>query len=156
LESLGLRERRGCGQCRSFAIDPVKPNVRDVRPLVQHLLMLPSAAQQFQLEVVFSLVSPSGKQGCNTHDRASDNLSILGGGVATIGPGPKNANASGSKRRMTPLSRSAPGSKDLFFHAKDLFVAAMERKRPRPLKAGAKLAERLEVEFGPFRSASSR
>src|SRR5262245_33467137 len=30
------------------------------------------------------------------------------------------------------------------------------RKRPRPLMAGGKLAERLEVEFGPFRSASSR
>src|SRR5262249_10450428 len=30
------------------------------------------------------------------------------------------------------------------------------RKKPRPLMARGKLAERLEVEFGPFRSASSR
>ena len=54
----GHRGHRGCGQYHSFAIDPVKPNVRDVRPLVQRLLMLPSAARQFQLEVVSSWTFP--------------------------------------------------------------------------------------------------
>src|SRR5262249_2438256 len=39
-------------------------------------------------------------------------------------PGPKYANASGSRRRMASLCRFAP-SEDLFICAKDLFVAAM-------------------------------
>ena len=42
---------------------------------------------------------------------------------------------------------------DLFICAKDLFVAAMERKRPRPLKARASKAERDRRLFGPSRSA---
>jgi hypothetical protein len=45
---------------------------------------------------------------------------------------------------------------DLRHCAKDLFVAAMERKKAPTIKGRGKLAERLEVEFGPFRSASSR
>ena len=104
-------------------------------------------------------------------------------------PGPKYANASGSRRRMAPLSHSDPvlrfvrqrqrfvrrcqgrdpghtgiragrgplalrcGDKPhrraerplgrsipwwvLFVHAKDLFITAMNGKKPRPLKAGA-------------------
>jgi hypothetical protein len=32
----------------------------------------------------------------------------------------------------------------------------MDGRRPQPFKAGTKLAERLEVEFGPFRPAASR
>src|SRR5262245_45584501 len=43
----------------------------------------------------------------NAQDGPSDHLSIRGRGCHHHGcPGPKYANASGSRRRMTPLSRS--------------------------------------------------
>jgi hypothetical protein len=39
----------------------MKPNVRDVRPLVQHLLMLPSAVQRIRLEVKRASLRPPAK-----------------------------------------------------------------------------------------------
>jgi len=55
----------------------------------------------------------------------------------------------------TPLSRSALVLR--FVRSRQGFVRRCHgMEKARPLKAGAKLAERLEVEFGPFRSASSR
>jgi len=72
--------------------------------------MLPSAAQQFLLEVASSLVSPRvDSHVCDPKDCSGDDLSIRGRGCRHHGcPGPKNDNASGSRRRMTPLSRSDP------------------------------------------------
>ena len=44
---------------------------------------------------------------------------------------------------------------DLFICAKDLFIAAINGKAP-AIHGQGKLAERIEVEFGPFRPAASR
>ena len=76
----------------------------------EHVPMLPSAAQQFQLEVASSLVSPRvDSHVCVPKDGPGYHLSIRGWGHHYRGcPGPKNANAYGSRRRMTPLSRSDP------------------------------------------------
>jgi hypothetical protein len=58
---------------------------------------------------VSSLVSPCRKHRGNAKGCSGDDLSIRGRGCCHHGcPGPKNANASGSRRRMTPLSRCAP------------------------------------------------
>jgi len=71
-------------------------------------LMLPSAVQQFQLEIASSLVSPRvDSHVCDPKDGPGYHLSIRGWGHHYRGcPGPKYANAFGSRRRMTPLSRS--------------------------------------------------
>src|SRR5262249_3691887 len=58
---------------------------------------------------VSSLVSFSSKHRCNAKDCSGDDLSIRGRGCRHHRcPSPKNANASGSRRRITPLSRSDP------------------------------------------------
>jgi len=92
--------------------------------------MLPSAAQQFRLEVVSSLVSPihrsTDSHVCDPKDGSGDDLSIRGRGCHHHGcPGPKYANACGSRRRMTPLSRSDPVLR-FVRHAKDLLAGAMQ------------------------------
>jgi hypothetical protein len=48
-----------------------------------------------------------------------------------------------------------PTAWDLSICAKDLFIAAMDQG-PSRVASGAKLAERIEVELGPFRPAASR
>jgi hypothetical protein len=45
--------RRGCGRCRSFAIDPVKSNARDARLLVRRLPTLMPAARQLGVATSF-------------------------------------------------------------------------------------------------------
>jgi hypothetical protein len=75
--TLGCRVRRAhrdYGRCLTSATGLVRPNVQYVWVLVQHLQMLLSAVRQSQLEVVSSLVSSSGKHGCNAQDHASDYL----------------------------------------------------------------------------------
>ena len=68
-------------------------------------------------------------------------LSIRGRGCHQHGcPGPKYANACGSRRRMTPLSRSDPVLR-FVRHAKDLLAGAMqvastERNDPTPVVSG--------------------
>jgi len=46
--------------------------------------------------------------------------------------------------------------RDLLLCAKHLFVAAMNGKKAPAIDGRGKLAERIEVEFGPFRPAASR
>src|SRR6516164_9693912 len=57
-----------------------------------------------------------------------------------------------SKRWAEPFSVALPPSGDLFICAKDLFIAATDEKAP-AIDGRGKLAERIEVEFGPFRPA---
>src|SRR5262249_8889594 len=73
-----------------------------------------------------ALIPPTCKHSGNAKDCSGDDLSIRGRGCRHHGcPSPKNANASGSRRRMARPLVALIRPKDLFFHAKDLFVEAI-------------------------------
>src|SRR5262249_31067112 len=77
---------------------------------------LPCARNQESLQsqarwraAVSSSVSSSSKHRCTAKDCSGDDLSIRGRGCRHHRcPSPKNANASRSRRRITPVSRSDP------------------------------------------------
>jgi hypothetical protein len=89
-----------------------------------------------------SSVSSSSKHRGNAKDCSGDDLSIRGRGCRHHGcSGPKNANASGSRRRMTPVSRSDRGLR--FVLSRQRFVRRSEMRDHRsPLAAFSSLALR--------------
>jgi len=91
-----------------------------------------------------------GEHFSDTENRPGNHLSICGRGCHHHGcPGPKNANACGSRRRMTPLSRSDPVLR--FVRPRQRFVRRCHewKKAPASTLGRGKLAKRIEVQFGP-------
>jgi hypothetical protein len=96
--------------------------------------------------IVISPVSSPSKQRSNAEHCPSDNLSVRGQWCHYHGcPGPKCANASGSRRRMTPLGRSDPVLR--FVRSRQRFVSRCHGTEKAPTIKGRGKLSRAECDI---------